>query len=92
MADCIVKGTAYFTIISATSFTLLLWVLPPDEDKLTCGQSLFSIVITLGYVGFVFWIIYRRRLLPLVTSLHLVMTDAYRDLPSIRIGLVVRRR
>lgn len=59
------------------------------NHKLTCGQSIFSIGITISYIGFIFLMINYRQRLPIVESLHLFARDLYRDLPTIRIGLVV---
>lgn len=62
----------------------------PIDHQLTCGQSVFSIAVTIAYFILIFWMFANRNRMSLTESLHMVTKTIYRDLPCLRIALVVR--
>lgn len=78
-------------ILTTTAYVLCLWFVIPLNHELTCGQSVFSIAVTLAYIVLIFFMISGRNRTNLTESLHMVTKIIYKDVPSIRIAIVVSR-
>ena len=89
MTPMFITVTWYLSVLCTITYVLALWFVIPPTEKFTCGQSLFTIILSVGCICFAVASIAYRQMLPLVTSLHAVMKKVYRALPCIRIGLIV---
>lgn len=71
---------------------ILYRALLPFDEKLNCGQSAFSIVVTVTYLVFLFMLINFRRWFPIRVAIQMVTVSIVRNIPSFRIGFIVSWR
>lgn len=64
----------------------------PYDQKLNCGQSAFSIVVTVTYIVFLFMLINFRRWFPIRVAIQMVTVKIVKQIPSLRIGFIVSGR